>query len=86
MEALGMFYRALISVMVISMSVSLIAQKTVWQPAPGHKELPIWPKGAPGATDANPPAEVDTTTPKDNLIAGKPLVRLGNVSTPTITL
>jgi acetyl esterase/lipase len=86
MEALCMFYRALISTMVISMSVSLIAQKPVWQPAPGHKEMPIWPKGAPGATSANPPAEVDTTTAKDNLIAGKPLVRLGNVSTPTITL
>jgi acetyl esterase/lipase len=28
---------------------------------------------------------VDTTTAKDNLIAGKPLIRLGNVSVPTIT-
>ena len=31
-------------------------------------------------------AEVDTTSAKDNLIAGKPLIRLGNVSNPTITL
>jgi acetyl esterase/lipase len=30
--------------------------------------------------------EVDTTTAKDNLIAGKPLIRLGNVSSPTLTL
>jgi acetyl esterase/lipase len=81
-----MFHRALISTMVISMSVSLLAQKPAWQPAPGHHELPIWPQGAPGVTAANAPAEVDTTTAKDNLIAGKPLVRLGNVSTPTITL
>ena len=35
---------------------------------------------------ANPPAEVDTTKPTDNLIAGKPLVRLGNVSNPTLTV
>jgi acetyl esterase/lipase len=35
---------------------------------------------------ANSPAEVDTTTAKDNLIAGKPLVRLGKVSVPTLTL
>jgi acetyl esterase/lipase len=35
---------------------------------------------------ADAPAEVDTTTPKDNLIAGKPLIRLGNVSTPTVTV
>ena len=36
----------------------------------------IWPKGVPDAKP-NPPAEADTTTAKDNLIAGKPLIRLG---------
>jgi acetyl esterase/lipase len=56
-----------------------------WQPSPGHTQIPIWPKGAPGAK-INLPAEVDTTTSKDNLIAGKPLIRLGNVLNPTITL
>lgn len=66
-------------------SPSLLAQQPAWQPAPGHLTLPVWPGLAPGAP-ANPPAEVDTTTAKDNLIAGKPLVRLGNVSTPTLTL
>jgi acetyl esterase/lipase len=47
--------------------------------------MPLWPNGAPGAPP-NPLPEVDTTTAKDNLIAGKPLIRLGNVSTPTLTL
>jgi acetyl esterase/lipase len=47
--------------------------------------LQVWPGVAPGAP-ANPPAEADTTTAKDNLIAGRPLVRLGNVSAPTLTL
>jgi acetyl esterase/lipase len=61
------------------------AQAPAWQPKPGHITLPLWPKGAPGAP-ANPSAEVDTTKPTDNLIAGKPLVRLGNVSNPTLTL
>jgi acetyl esterase/lipase len=66
---------------------SLLAQQPAWQPAPGHVTLPIWPNGVPGAAaGAAAPAEVDTTTAKDNLIAGKPLIRLGNVSTPTITL
>ena len=63
------------------------AQKPAWEPEPGHLTLPLWPNGVPGAdasTAASP--EVDTTTAKDNLIAGKPLVRLGNVSTPTITV
>jgi acetyl esterase/lipase len=47
--------------------------------------MPIWPQVAPGAV-ANSSAEVDTTTAKDNLIAGRPLIRLGNVSVPAITL
>src|SRR5258708_9513875 len=66
-------------------TVTIAAQQPAWQPAAGHTQIPIWPNGAPGAT-ANAPAEVDTTSAKDNLIAGKPLIRLGNVSVPTITL
>ena len=64
------------------------AQQPAWQPGPGHITLPLWPNGSPGATapPTNAPPEVDTTTPKEPLIAGKPLVRLGNVSNPTITL
>lgn len=62
-----------------------LAQQPAWQPAPGHTQIPIWPHGAPGAP-ANSPAEINTTTAKDPLIAGRPLVRLGNVSVPTITL
>jgi acetyl esterase/lipase len=67
-----------------ALSASLLAQGSGWPPAPGHLTLPVWPGIAPGAS-ANPPAEADTTTAKDNLIAGRPLVRLGNVSVPTMT-
>ena len=66
-------------------SAALFAQKPAWEPAPGHLTLALWPNGAPGAP-ANPPAEADMTTAKDNLVAGKPLIRLGNVSSPTLTL
>src|SRR5271156_5078817 len=66
-------------------SGSLFGQKPAWQPAPGHLSIPLWPQGAPGA-QANPPPEIDTTTAKDRLVAGKPVVRLGNVSAPTLTL
>ena len=68
-----------------AMSAGLFAQQPAWQRAPGHLTIPVWHGAAPGVP-SNPPAEVDTTTAKDNLIAGKPLVRLGNVSTPTLTL
>jgi acetyl esterase/lipase len=61
------------------------AQKTTWQPPAGTDTFKIWPGTAPGAPDnANP--EADTTTAKDNLIAGKPLMRLGFVSSPTLTI
>jgi len=66
-------------------AVSAKAQKPAWQPAPGHITLPLWPNGAPGAA-ANPAPEIDTTKPTDNLIAGRPLIRLGNVSNPTLTV
>jgi acetyl esterase/lipase len=64
---------------------SLIAQTPAWQPSAGHTETPIWPDGVPDAKPV-PGPEIDTTTSKDPLIAGKPVVRLGNVATPTITL
>ena len=51
-------------------------------------ELPtfaLWPGTAPGDTNVIG-EEKDTTKPTDNLIAGKPLIRLGNVSKPTITV
>jgi len=70
---------------VVAFSASLFAQKTAWQPPSGHPTLNLWPHGAPGARPGSG-SEVDTTTAKDTLIAGKPVVRLGNVSTPTLTM
>lgn len=49
------------------------------------QEIALWPSGAPGEKGEFGP-EQDTTKPKDNLIAGKPVIRLGNVSKPTITI
>jgi acetyl esterase/lipase len=63
----------------------LWSQTPAWQPAAGLTTLPLWPHGAPGTSAARGP-EIDTTAAKDNLIAGKPVVRLGNVSTPTLSL
>jgi acetyl esterase/lipase len=49
------------------------------------KAIPLWPGKAPGETKEYP-AEADTTKPTDRAIAGRPLIRLGNVSTPTLTI
>lgn len=60
---------------------SLFAQRPAWEPAPGHVTIPLWPH--PQAL-ADP--EIDATTAKDNLVAGKPVIRLTNVSNATVTL
>lgn len=68
-------------VAVVILAASLFAQKPAWEPAPGHVTLPLWPHPQ---TSAGP--ETDATTSKDNLVAGRPVIRLANVSNPTITL
>ena len=69
---------------VVCSSFFVIAQSG-WPPSADHLTIPVWPGAAPGAP-ANSLAETDTTSAKDNLIAGRALVRLGNVSKPTLTL
>lgn len=45
----------------------------------------LWPGKAPGETTVLP-AEADTTKPTDRLVNGTRIVRIGNVSEPTITV
>ncbi len=63
----------------------LPAQTPAWQPSPEHTQLPIWPAAAPDAQPAAGPETV-TTSGKDDLIAGKPVVAVSNVSQPTMTV
>lgn len=53
-------------------------------PAPRPAEN-LWPGRAPGETQTLPP-EADLTQPTDDLIAGRRIIKLGNVSDPTITV
>ena len=66
-------------------SIALIAQQPTWVPPVNRPTILVWPHGAPGAAATAPP-EVDTTTAKDRLVGGRPVIRLGNVSSPTLTL
>jgi len=61
------------------------AQTYAWPPAPGLLTLRLWPNGAPDAKPA-PGPEGDLTTPKDALIAGRPILHWGNVTNPTLTI
>ena len=49
------------------------------------KVVELWPNGAPGEK-GDIGEERDTTKPSDGWVAGKPVVRLGNVSKPTISV
>ena len=75
--------------MVVSLCVvfavgPLNAQTNVWQPSPGHTQVPIWP-GIPPDAQPVPGSEV-TTTENKSLVAGKPWVYVSNVSQPTMTV
>ncbi|MGA8145183.1 MAG: alpha/beta hydrolase [Candidatus Acidiferrales bacterium] len=64
---------------------SLSAQKSVWQPSPGHTQVPIWPGAAPDAQPVAGP-EDDATTVTDSLVAGRPWIQVAHVSRPTMTV
>jgi acetyl esterase/lipase len=66
-------------------SYPVLAQQASWPPAPGHVTLNLWPKEAPGA-QVGSEAEGNTTTAKDRTVAGRPVIRIGNVSIPTLTV
>ena len=55
------------------------AQTNVWQPSPGHTQVPIWPGAVP---DAQPVAGPETTQADKDLVAGRPWVHVDNVSRP----
>jgi len=68
----------------------LSAQTNVWQPSPGHKQLPIWPDAAPDPQPVPGPEEVLSKSPDPAslpwVVAGKPFVFVVNVSKPTMTV
>jgi acetyl esterase/lipase len=59
------------------------AATTVWQPAAGNTQIPIWPGAAPDAQQVPGP---ETATVSDKLLAGKPVTAVTNVTRPTMTV
>ena len=77
--------KVLLLVAAVAASTAWMPAQSGWPPAASRPTMNIWPGAAPGAP-INAAAEKDMTTAKDNLIAGKPLIRLGNVTVPTLTV
>jgi acetyl esterase/lipase len=67
--------------------LSALAQNAgaVWPPSPDHLTMPIWPGQPPGAK-ANLPPEVNINADGSKRMAGRPYIRLSNVSTPALTV
>jgi acetyl esterase/lipase len=61
------------------------AQKSVWQPSPGHSQIPIWPNTVPDARPMTGPEDVQSTGDRE-LVAGKPWLAVERVSQPTMTV
>lgn len=69
---------SLLVALAISLTTSFpaVAQPIIWN---------LWPGEPPGEVETLPP-ESDRTTDEDKLVAGKRLIRLQNVSVPTLTI
>ncbi|HEX7288780.1 MAG TPA: alpha/beta hydrolase [Candidatus Angelobacter sp.] len=63
----------------------LSPQTTVWQPSPGHAQVPIWPGATPDAQPVAGP-EVATARTRDHFVGGRPWTYISNVSLPTMTV
>ncbi len=71
---------------VVFASSILCAQSPVWQPSPGHTQVPIWPKAAPDPQPVAGPEMVKVWSGKNDLIAGRPVTEIDNVTQPTLTV
>jgi acetyl esterase/lipase len=71
---------------VIVACASLPAQKPVWQPSPGHAQVPIWPGAVPDAQPVAGPETMETDKDPQELVAGRPWLYISNVSRPTMTV
>lgn len=61
------------------------AHAEVWQPSPGHTQLPLWPAAMPDSQPVPGPEDV-TTARRNEWVAGRPWRYLQNVSAPTLTV
>lgn len=63
---------------------SISAQADVWQPSAEYKQIQIWPEGK--MPDAIPNSKTESVTISNDLVAGKPVIDVWDVTQPTITI
>jgi len=77
---------AVLSLLAACECVQVRAQATVWEPANGHAQTPIWPGAPPDAQHLPGPEYAVTETSEKPQFAGKPVTGVYNVSRPTMTV
>ena len=66
-------------------SIGLRGEKPIWQPSPGHTQIPIWPGAAPDPQPVAGPEYMETSG-KEFLPGGRPAIGVDNVTRPTMTV
>jgi acetyl esterase/lipase len=76
MHFIGLLCRVVVGLWIVTGATAFAAT---------HSPVQLWPQGAPG-DKAIVGEEKDLTKPTENLVGGRRLIRLGNVTQPTITI
>lgn len=74
----------ILTICIVTAFYTLSTQANVWQPSPGHTQVPIWPGSPPNAQLVV--GQNIETTKRRKPVAGKPWIEVGKVSKPTITV
>ena len=64
----------------------VVGRAEVWQPSPGHRQIPLWPGSPPDAQPLPGPEYAVTRTSRRPQFAGKSVTGIRNVSQPTMTV
>jgi len=78
--------RVVLVLFVVMACTAASAQPAVWQPAEGHVQMPLWPRRAPDLQPMPGPENLRIGNAAKNLIGGKPVTAVTNVSVPTMTV
>jgi len=79
-----MICRLLLFLSALCAPLSLNAQAKIWQPSPGHTQVPIWPGAVPDARPVGGPEEA--AREQVELVAGRPWTYISRVTRPTMTV
>ncbi len=69
---------------ILSALVSVNGYADVWQPSPGHTQIPIWPGQIPDAQSVAKPEDMQIMN--EHLIGGKSVIKVSQVTQPTMTV